>query len=317
MNRKNMAWFVSSLMITGMSALRGWAEESAAVRVGSILSLGTVTPYVAREIDAFHDAGLDVELYEFSDGSALMEAFAAGELDLAYVGVGPAAAWYDKGLELKVVAGANGGGHAVMTRTDTGIESIEGLKDKLVAEPNPATVTDLMLRAEILAGAELSPEMDVILIPGMKPADMSSSLMATKEVDAIITWEPYVSQALDEYGEDIRIIYDAAAVLSDEQGEFYPGNALIASGSFMEEAPRLLETYLRVHEDVTEYINTEEEADEVMAELLSLDKDVIESARERVCFSNRIDREGIEKILQWSVDLGYLSELPDESFYME
>ena len=47
--------------------------------------------FVAQELGYFEEAGLNVELLEFSDGSAMMEAFAAGELDVAMGGIGPAA----------------------------------------------------------------------------------------------------------------------------------------------------------------------------------------------------------------------------------
>ena len=42
------------------------AEEDTALRVGSILSLGTATPFVAQELGYFEEAGLNVELLEFS-----------------------------------------------------------------------------------------------------------------------------------------------------------------------------------------------------------------------------------------------------------
>ena len=98
-----------------------YAEEASPIRAGSILALGTAAPFVSQELGYFEEAGLEVEIAEFADGSALMEAFASGELDIAMVGIGPAATWFNKGVDLKVVAGSNGGGHVLMTRQDTEI----------------------------------------------------------------------------------------------------------------------------------------------------------------------------------------------------
>ncbi len=290
-----------------------YAEEASPIRAGSILALGTAAPFVSQELGYFEEAGLEVEIAEFADGSALMEAFASGELDIAMVGIGPAATWFTKGVDLKVVAGSNGGGHVLMTRQDTEIETLEDLNGALVAEPGIATVTDALLRAQILPEAGLDPEMDVVLIPGMKPSDMAALLFATKEVDAMITWEPYASQAEAEYGEDVKIIYDAAARLASENGSFYPGNVVIASGDFIENHRDLLDSFLEIHQKTTDYLNTDAGANELLASILQMEPSVIENARTRVDFHWEIDQEESLKVLQWSVDLGYLEELPQVS----
>lgn len=308
---------LGAVMLTVLSGAAS-AEETEAIRAGSILALGTAAPFAARELGYYEEAGLNVEITEFADGSALMEAFAAGELDVAMVGIGPAATWFMKGIDLKVVAGTNGGGHVLMTRQDTGIETAADLKNALIAEPNIATVTDALLRAQILPEAGLDPDRDTVLIPGMKPADMAALLFATKEVDAMITWEPYASQAEAEYGEEVRILYDAALELASEDGSFYPGNVVIASGSFIEEHRDLLDAFLEVHRKTTGYLNTDENANELLASLLMLEPSVIENARDRIDFHWEIDPEASMEVLQWSVDLGYLDGLPDAAeFFLE
>lgn len=296
------------------------AEEAESIRVGSILALGTATPFVAQQLGYYEEAGLEVTVAEFADGTALMEAFAAGELDVALVGIGPAATWFTKGVDLQVVAGANGGGHVLMTRKDTGIETVADLKDKLVAEPNVATVTDALLRAKLLGDAGLNPDMDVILIPGMKPADMSASLMATKEVDAMITWEPYASQAMADYGDEIQIVYDAAPQMKEESGSdaFYPGNVVIASGDFIAENTEALDTFLEIHGKTITYLNEDAGANELLSGILQMEPEVIENARTRIDFHEEIDQKTAEEVLQWSVDLGYLEELPKaEEFFRQ
>ena len=293
------------------------AKDDDSLKVGVIKALGTVSPYVAEK-EGYFD-GLNIEFQEFSDGSALMEAFAAGELDLGFCGVAPIANWYTKGIDLKVIAGCNGGGHVILTREDTGIESASDLKGKTLAEPNIGTVTDTLLRDVILPEAELDPETDLTIIPGMKPADMAVSLFDTKEVDAILTWEPFVTQAQEKY-EGVKIVYDAAPQLKEKLGTetFYSVNALAATSEILEEKPEEVKAFVDAYKQGVDYINENEEANAVIAEILEQDESVVEGARERIDYTYEIDKEGIERTLQWALDLGYIDEIPSaEEFYQD
>lgn len=283
------------------------------LKVGTNLALGTASPYVALNQGYFDDSSVGIELAEFSDGSALMEAFAAGELDIAFVGIAPVATWQNKGIDLKVVAAANGGGHVLMTREETGIESVADLKGKKVAEPNISTVTDALLRDKILPSGGLTQE-DITAVSGMKPADMASVLEVTKEVDAIITWEPYASQAEAMY-DDLKVVYDSASVIKEETGSdsFYPVNVVIASQELIDSNPEALTEFLSVYKKTVDFINEDDSANAVLAEILSLDESVIENARKRIDYTYEVDVDGIMNTLQWSYDLDYITALPEAS----
>ncbi len=301
---------VSEAEVSGEETESG---EKTPIRVGSLLAIGTAAPFVAEELGLYDESGLEITVTEFADGAAIMEAFAAGELDVALVGIAPAATWFSRGVDLKVVAGTNGGGHVVMTRADSGIEAIADLKDKTVAAPSIGTVTDALMRDVILKDAGLNPDTDVVLIPGMKPADMATALMATKEVDAIVTWEPFASEAQALYGDEIRVLYDAAPELLEKENmeAFYPGNVVIASGDFIENHKEALDTFLQIHREATDYLNEDEGANELLASILQLDVSVVENSRTRTDFHWEINQDTALDVLQWSVDLGYLDALPD------
>ena len=111
--------------------------QAKTIKVGSIRALGTITPYIGIEEGIFKKQGLDVEIVEFADGAALMEGFASGGIDISLCGIAPVATWQSKGIDLKIVASANGGGHVVITRKDAGINSIADLAGHKIAEPNP------------------------------------------------------------------------------------------------------------------------------------------------------------------------------------
>ena len=293
-------------------------EDTVTIRVGDSMALGTVAPFVTEDLGYFEEAGIDVQILQFSDGTALSEAFAAGEIDVALVGIAPTATWYQKGVDLQVIAAANGGGHVILVRSDSGIDSLEDLKGKILAEPNLGTVTDTLLRDYILPQANLDPENDLIIEPGLKPADMATSLFATGEVDAIITWEPYVSQAIEQYGDEVKILYDSPIEIKKESGSdtFYPVNIVSASQDLITNHPEELEKFVAVYKKTVDYINTDPEANAEIGKVLSLDESIIEAARDRVDFNYEIDIDGLNSTLSWTKDLGYLGELPDnEAFY--
>lgn len=280
------------------------------LRVGTNLALGTATPYVSRELGYFDDSAISMELLEFSDGSALMEAFAADEMDIAFVGVAPVATWYSKGVPLKIVAAANGGGHVLMTREDTGISSVADLAGKTVAEPGIGTVTDALLRAKILPSGGLSAD-DITAVPGMKPADMASVLEVTREVDAIITWEPYAAQAEAAY-DDIRVLYDSPVEIREETGSdsFYPVNVVIATQSLIDEHPEELAEFLAIYKKTVDFVNTDDSANAVLADILGLEESIVENARKRIDYNYTVDEQGIMDTLQWSYELKYIEAIP-------
>src|SRR5690348_9962313 len=76
--------------------------------------------------------GVSVDPKVFNAGPQEMEALLAGEIDLGYVGPGPAIDTYlrSKGTALKVIAGACSGGAALVARSGANITSIQGLNGK-------------------------------------------------------------------------------------------------------------------------------------------------------------------------------------------
>ena len=223
--------------------------DTGVIKVGTNKALGTVTPYVGRTNGVFAKRGVTVEIVDFTDGSTLMEAFASGQLDVALLGIAPTAIWQGKGVPLKVVAAANGGGHVLLTRQDTGITNVKELKGKKVATPKPGTVVDTLFRAHIARKiAGLDPEKDIQIVPGVAPADMPAALFVAREVDAGITWEPFASQAEAKF-RNSRVLFDAAAEWKRKNPKaknFYPTNVVIARQSFIDQRPEELKPAIQV-----------------------------------------------------------------------
>ena len=292
---------------------QGSAENSrTVVRIGSNRAIGTVTPYVAKEMGYFDNENYDVDVIEFGDGSTMMEAMAAGELDMAICGISPVATWQAKGTDIKVVASANGGGHVILSRSSSGIATAADLKGKTMTVPNIGTVTDTILKSYIMPMYGLSDD-DITAVPGVKGADMVTMLETTGEVDAIMTWEPYASAGELNYA-DIPGVFDVAKEWQKDTGNknLYPVNVICATGDMCNNEPDTVRNLLKVIKKTVDYIqNNPTEAHKVMAEVLGLDVAVVDKASERSQITFDVDVDATLGTLKWAYEAGFLEQMPD------
>jgi NitT/TauT family transport system substrate-binding protein len=290
---------------------------NAPIRIGTNRALGTVVPYVANDLGLYQKQGLRAKIVDFNDVTTLMEAFSSGQIDVAMLGIAPSAIWQAKGVPLKVVASANGGGHVLMTRQGTGIHTLGDLAGKKVATPKPGTVTDTLFRASLMRDiAHLDPDKDIQIVPNMAAADMPTVLFASREVDAAITWEPYASQAEAKYKNAV-VLYDAAAEWRKSHPadkDFYPVNVVIARQDLIDNHPDILRKFLSAHVATIDYINRHPaEANPLIATALQLDPAIVTAARRRIDFTSHVNVAASLTTLEWAHSLGYLKAVPQPS----
>jgi NitT/TauT family transport system substrate-binding protein len=279
--------------------------------VGVIKALGTVTPYIARQLGYFAEAGLDVEIVDFQDGPTMMEAFVSGNIDITYGGIAPAAIWRAQGVKLKVVAATNSGGHLILVREDSGLSALADLKGKKVATPRTGSVTDTMFRGLVLRdllGAD--PERDLAIFAGMAPADMPAALLLTREVDAIVTWEPFAAACLLQYG-GARVLFSFPDYWHQTHGRDYPVNVVAAHEDLIRTRPQDLKRFLEIHVRTQRFINAEvDKANALIAAELGLEVPVIARARPNLGFTWEVEVEDCMVILGYAQALGYIKALP-------
>lgn len=316
--RRILKCLAVSFMILSVISLPGCGKNTEdedkenVIRFGSNRAIGTVTPYLADELGYFEGKDYKIEILEFADGAALMEAMAAEELDIAIVGISPVATWNAKGLDVRVVASANGGGHVIATKKENGFSSVADLKGKVIAGPSPGTVTDTLLKSYILPKYSMTSD-DITVITGMSGADMVTTLINTDELDAILTWEPFVSMAELTY-DNIDVIFDSAEEwIADGHEELYPVNVIVASGEFCDTHEKELKDVLLTIEQTVDYVYANPDiANAKIAALLELDVAVVEQAMQRSKLTYDVDVNATLETLKWACELGYLEQLPKE-----
>jgi ABC transporter, substrate-binding protein, aliphatic sulfonates family len=294
----------------------GATAPPAAVRVAFFPNVTHAAALYASGTGAFEEAlgdSIRVEERVFTAGPSEIEALFAGEVDIGYIGPGPALNGYlkSRGKALRIVAGASSGGAALVARQDIPLKGVADLGGKRVAVPQTGGTQDISLR-HALAEAGLKPRekggtVDVVQYA---PAD-TLNLFKEKQIDAAWLPEPWVARLEAEAG---------ARVVVDER-DLWPGGkfattVVIARSEFLEKHPDLVEKFLGAHIAAVDAIGARpEEARRVIGERLAalnqgkkLPEAILKTALSRTDITHDALNESVLTFADWSAALGYQRE---------
>ncbi len=226
------------------SACRREPPPSAGLRLGFLPNVTHAQALVGIADGSFASAlGGRLRTRQFNAGPAAMEALLAGELDVAYVGPGPAAIAYLRsgGEALRVVAGATSGGAGLFVR---GARTPSDLRGRKVASPQLGNTQDIALRTWLrregipvgAGGVEVTP---------LSGADILG-LMRRGQLEGAWIPEPWGARLLAEAG---------AHLLVDErdlwpEGRF-PSAGVVASARALRARRADVVALLRAHGALT------------------------------------------------------------------
>lgn len=190
----------------------------------------------------------------FSAGPAAVQALFAGELDLAYLGSGPAIVGFVKsrGEALRVLAGSADGGAALVVRDEAGIHEPADFHGKRVASPQLGNTQDVVLRGWLrqhgMDVMERGGDVRVIPMPG---ADQLA-MFRRGEIDAAWSPEPWVSRLVHEAGG--KVFLDEREVWKELTGGHFATTLLVAHPRFLAEHPELVARWVVAHAELTRWI---------------------------------------------------------------
>lgn len=157
---------------------------------------------------ALDGAPYRVEWSEFPAAQPLLEALAAGAVDIGATGDSPFIFAYASGAKIKAIQASRsaGGGSAtaVIVRNDSPLKTAADLKGRRIATGRGSIGHYLLLRLLEREHIALSEVTIVYLSQGDSKAAFS-----TGDIDAWATWNPYVGAA---------VLHDGARILADGQG---------------------------------------------------------------------------------------------------
>ena len=242
----------------------------------------------------------------FNAGPSLIEALLAGEIDVAYVGPGPAlnAQARTHGQGIRVIAGAADNGVLIVAREGSGIKSLEDLKGKKIATPQHGNTQDLAARhylKDVLHQADLS---NVIPISNSE----QSGMMSRGQIDASWAPEPWGSFLVAQSG---------AQVIGQEK-DLWPNQdftltVVITTPDFLAAHPEVVEAFLRVHRAWTKRL--QEQPAQCVPMLASalvsltgkkLPSSVLPAALARIKFSDEPLPQTFQSLADWSAELGFV-----------
>jgi len=294
------------------------------LRVGHLLADQLHQPgwVVAKEMGYFAEEGFEVIHSEYINGPEEMTHFAAGELDVAYVGAAPFLSARAGGIDIIAVASSNTEGSSLVVSNQT--KTVGDLDGTIIGSPGIGTIQDYMLtRIEEQHGIQFehfyARITDLIVY------------FQTKEIDGYIAWEPHATRAVVDGIRGAHLLLNSSGIL--------PGHqccVLAVRGDWVREAPhivrRIVRWHMKAHKWVLEHPN---EAEAIIADSSGLSTDLVKTAHpivkhpyppyvhsasceimtEGLIATNKIKNEtvpNVQKFVNESIDNSFVRDLDEE-----
>lgn len=249
----------------------------------------------------------------FNAGPSLIEALFAGEIDMGYVGPGPALTAFEKskGEGVKIVAGAAANGVVIVASKESGIKTLKDLAGKRIATPQLGNTQDIAAKHYLMSELKQSDLDKVIPVPNAE----QSAMMLRGQIDAAWAPEPWGA----------RLVAEAGGTIIAEEKDLWPNKefvltAIVVRPEFLKEHPDVVKKVLEVHQDWTAKLQADAEGQvpKISEALLALtgkklDADVLKEAISRVKFTDQPSEETLRTMSSWAFDLGFARRKVDIS----
>lgn len=312
--------FTSLFTLAACSAQRSnnsGSNNNVTVRVGFFPNITHSQALVGKAEGQFQKSlGTEnkIEWKSFNAGPSEIEALFAGEIDIGYIGPGPAITGYAKSKgDLQIIAGATDAGAILVSRKDLILKNVKELSGKKVAVPQFGNTQDLSLRNLLLENQlKDTTKGGTVEVRQADNPDIKT-LLDKGDIDAALVPEPWGSRLVKEVGANVVLDYNK--VWRDGK---YATAVVIARSEFIKDHPDIVEKFLRTHVELTDFINKnpEKAKDLVNSQIKELtqkqlDKDVLDTAFKRLTVTNNPEKDSINEFVRLSISAGFLKQRPD------
>ncbi len=254
--------------------------------------------WVALEKGLFEKEGVEVEIEGvFKAGPEIMSAFAAGALDMAYVGESPATtAVANKATDVVAVSQVNTEGSAIVVRKDSPMTNLRDLVGRIIAVPGHSTVQDFLLRKG-LAQKDISlKDLNIIVL---KPPEMITAL-EHDQIDAFIAWEAYPSLA-----STLGVGRNLAT-----SGDIWPNHpccVVVAGKKYLESHKGRVKAVVQASINAMKFIHDyPQKAGQIAVKYTGMDLKTVKKAMKNVHYTPKLNRQGELEYIFFLSEFGYI-----------
>lgn len=236
------------------------AQNQSILRVGLNTWIGNGIYYVAQEKGFFEKENIKVEFVHYDDGAVGKQLLVNGSIDVLDLTPETAIVLADSGADIKVIAALDTSEGADGIIVTEGINTLSDLKGKKIAfeTGSPSHLfLSYLLDKEGLSTADLN-------VVNM-PAPDTGSAFLSGSVEAAVTWEPWLSKAVERPGGKILVTTKEAPVVP---------NLVMVKRSAVQDQSDEFKSMLRALFATEKYIqNNSQESYEIMAKNLDITVD--------------------------------------------
>jgi NitT/TauT family transport system substrate-binding protein len=302
------AFLVMGSASAGLFDFLGGGDNT--VKIGYLPSDHDAALFVADAQGKYAEKNITTKLVQFNNGGDLMTAMASGEIDVGYVGIAPVLSSVAKGVPVKVISSAQTEGSGIVVTKESGITSVADLKGKSIATPGEASIQYVLLSYYLKQNNLSTKDLNV---SAMKVPSMNDALK-TKQIDGIITFQPYVSIAANDSGN--VVLENSSGMLPN-----HPCCVVVASDDFIKNHNDTVKDIIAIHANATKFINDSVKNGNASEVVKLLPKDIVSNADleakslESFPFISGLDnsfKADVDAFQKLEVDIGILNKTVDQ-----
>jgi NitT/TauT family transport system substrate-binding protein len=287
------------------------------IRIGTF-SKGLQAPmyHIVKKHKFLEAHGIEPVFTEFGLLPAETQAFASGELDIAWFGLTQAANLRNKGVPLKIVLAHANSAERVLVKSDSSIKSLSELEGKKVGTPGEGTTAYTFFRII----AKDVHKIDLNKITFVKASeDNLARFVSQGEIDAAVLKIETFAIMEDFPMRQIASLADDWEKIAGEDNRFVQVASNVQE-TFIKENPDAVKRYILAMKEANEYASThKEELTQLLAEQFSMTADAAQkylAEWDKIYFCNLSDSTQQAMRKQWEamVAIGDLSGTPDDIF---
>ncbi|MEX0158664.1 MULTISPECIES: ABC transporter substrate-binding protein [unclassified Microbacterium] len=303
---------LSTATLAGCSTSSPGETGSAATpfRLATSTWVGFGPWYIAEKNGYFDDHDVNVEITNFDDYGAELAAISSGQVDGANLATNAWLQQLSQGVDLELVMMEDRSTTADAVIGGPGITSLDDLVGKTVAYETGTTSELLYLAAIEAAGIDPAEIAHVEL-----HADQAGSALIAGQVNAAVTYEPYISTALAQ-DSGATVVYSAdeiPGIISD---------GLVVDPDYAAANPGTVSGMTAAWNDAVEFLtDNPDEGRQIIADALGAQADDLDSAFEGVSYytvadsakalSGEFVTETIPSIAESMRKAGLIESVPD------